>query len=247
LSRLFRQIALGASLLALSVFFYFFHYLIFRDAHHIFIYLVGDVAFVFIEVLLVTLIIHRLLEERARKTRLEKLNMVIGAFFSEVGASLLCFLSNLDPKAEQRRQQFCGRSESSGREFGTVVQFLQTHDYNVDTQKVEWHVLRDLLVKKRDFMLRLLENPNLIEHEAFTDLLRAVFHLTEELEFRTCFDSLPGSDYQHLGGDIRRVYGGLALQWVAYMEHLKNNYPYLFSLAVRTNPLDPNRSPIVKE
>jgi len=26
------------------------------------------------------------------------------------------------------------------------------------------------------------------------------------------------------------------------MEHLKNEYPYLFSLAVRTNPFDPNAS-----
>jgi len=26
------------------------------------------------------------------------------------------------------------------------------------------------------------------------------------------------------------------------MEHLKNNYPYLFSLAMRTNPLDKNAS-----
>jgi hypothetical protein len=30
------------------------------------------------------------------------------------------------------------------------------------------------------------------------------------------------------------------------MEHLKNDYPYLFSLAVRTNPFDPNASVEVK-
>ena len=29
-------------------------------------------------------------------------------------------------------------------------------------------------------------------------------------------------------------------------EHLKNDYPYLFSLAVRTNPFDPNASVEVK-
>jgi len=26
------------------------------------------------------------------------------------------------------------------------------------------------------------------------------------------------------------------------MEHLKNEYPYLFSLAIRTNPFDPEAS-----
>ena len=46
---------LGVSLLAASVAVYYIHYLIFDDAHHIFIYMVGDLAFVFIEVLLVKL------------------------------------------------------------------------------------------------------------------------------------------------------------------------------------------------
>ena len=60
------QLIVGASLVVLSAVFYFLHYLIFRDAHHIFLYLVGDVAFVFVEVLLVTIIIHELLNQRER-------------------------------------------------------------------------------------------------------------------------------------------------------------------------------------
>jgi hypothetical protein len=31
-----------------------------------------------------------------------------------------------------------------------------------------------------------------------------------------------------------------------YMQHLKQNYPYLFSLAMRTNPFDANASAIVR-
>jgi hypothetical protein len=86
---LYRQILLGLLLVLLSVLFYLIHFAFFRDAHHIFIYLVGDIAFVFIEVLLVTLIIHQVLSEREKRAMLKKLNMVIGAFFSEVGMSLL--------------------------------------------------------------------------------------------------------------------------------------------------------------
>jgi len=33
--------------------------------------------------------------------------------------------------------------------------------------------------------------------------------------------------------------------WLIYVEHLKRNYPYLFSLAVRTNPFDSEASPVV--
>ena len=74
------RILLGLLLILLSIIFYCLHFAVFRDAHHIFIYLVGDIAFVFIEVLLVTLIIHQLLSEREKQSMLKKLNMVIGSF-----------------------------------------------------------------------------------------------------------------------------------------------------------------------
>jgi len=38
----------------------------------------------------------------------------------------------------------------------------------------------------------------------------------------------------------------LVRQWLAYMKYLKNFYPYLFSLAMRTNPFDQHASPIIK-
>ncbi len=41
------QILAGLALIILSVAVYFVHYLIFKDLHHIFIYLIGDIAFVF--------------------------------------------------------------------------------------------------------------------------------------------------------------------------------------------------------
>jgi hypothetical protein len=40
------QIILAAVLIFLSAAFYLFHYTIFHDSHHIFIYLIGDIAFV---------------------------------------------------------------------------------------------------------------------------------------------------------------------------------------------------------
>jgi hypothetical protein len=106
--------------------------------------------------------------------------------------------------------------------------------------------LRRFLLDKRDFLLRLLENPNLLEHETFTQLLQAVFHLTEELADRDDVTKLPPSDYEHIAGDIKRAYVLLVNEWVDYMRHLKNNYPFLFSLAMRTNPFDQSASVIIK-
>jgi hypothetical protein len=240
------QIILGLSLVVLSVVFYFIHYAIFRDPHHIFIYLIGDIAFVFIEVLLVTLIIHQLLSVREKRARLEKLNMVIGVFFSEIGADLVTYFSDFDPKLERIKQELIVRPNWSEKEFSALSKRLKSYDYGVEIQKVELEYLRDFLIGKRDFLLRLLENPNLLEHESFTELLRAVFHLTEELQNREDISQLPDSDYEHLAGDIRRAYVLLVQHWLDYMKHLKDNYPYLFSLAMRTNPFDQSASPIVK-
>lgn len=73
------------AMVVLSATVYFIHFLIFRDAHHIFIYLIRDIAFVFIEVLMVKIIIHHLDNEWEKKGHLKKLNMVIKVFFSEFG------------------------------------------------------------------------------------------------------------------------------------------------------------------
>lgn len=246
MKRLNWQITLGIVLVALCAIVYFIHYLIFRDPHHIFIYLIGDIAFVFFEVLLVTLIIHQLLSQREKRNRLEKLNMVIGAFFSEVGTELLTYFSDFDPKLDEIRKELIVTKNWSEQEFQKISKRLKNYDYGVNIQKVGLNDLSTFLVRKRDFLLRLLENPNLLEHEEFTELLRAVFHLTEEVGNRKDIETLPETDYQHLAGDIKRVYIQLVHQWLDYMRHLKDNYPYLFSLAMRTNPFDQEASPIVK-
>jgi hypothetical protein len=240
------QTLLGLSLIVLSIVFYLLHYAIFRDPHHIFIYLIGDIAFVFVEVLLVTLIIHRLLSEREKRIRLEKLNMVIGAFFSEVGTRLLAYFSDFDPKLDKIRKELIVANDWSEHEFSSVSKRLKIYDYGVEIQKVELEDLANYLMGKRDFLLRLLENPTLLEHESFTELLRAVFHLTEELANREDLTQLPDTDYQHLAGDMKRAYVLLVHQWFDYMRHLKDNYPYLFSLAMRANPFDQDASPIVR-
>ena len=131
-------------------------------------------------------------------------------------------------------------------EFSKISKRLKNYNYGIETQKVNFIDLRSFLIEKNYFLLRLLENPNLFEHEAFTDLLRAIFHLTEELVARKDFGKLPISDFNHLAGDIKRAYILLVHQWLEYMKYLKNNYPYLFSLAMRTNPFDQEVSPVVK-
>ena len=61
------QLLFAIVLVAASVALYFLHHLLFHYSHHIFLHLVGDIAFVPIEVLFVTLIIHKLLAEKEKQ------------------------------------------------------------------------------------------------------------------------------------------------------------------------------------
>jgi voltage-gated potassium channel len=185
------------------------------------------------------------LNQRERKQRLEKLNMVIGAFFSEVGSRLLVLFSDYDPGLGEIRSAILTATKCPDEEFSRISEGLKNYDYSVDIAKTDLKGLRAFLAGKRGFMLRLVENPTLLEHEEFTELLMAVFHLTEELLHREEIPTLPDTDLKHIGGDIKRVYVMLVHQWLDYMRYLKGSYPYLFSLAMRTNPFDQEATPIV--
>ncbi|MGB6129119.1 MAG: hypothetical protein WBG30_10240 [Psychrilyobacter sp.] len=241
------KIYMGLLLVIMSASFYLLEYFLFRDIHHILVFLIEDIAFLFIEVLLVTLVIHKVLENREKKERMEKLNMVIGTFYSEIGTKLLSIIANMDIELIKSQSKFKITPHPSKKEFQNICLVLKEHKSKFNFQEIDWEKLKLLLENKKDFLLRLLENNNLLEHESFTDLLWAVFHLTEELKYRKTLIDLPEEDYKHLTGDMNRVYGELRNQWISYIDHLRESYPYLFSLACRTNPFDLNSSPIVKK
>ena len=115
---------------------------------------------------------------------------------------------------------------------------------DIDARKIDLAKLKVLLRQKRTYLLTLMENPNLLEHDRFTDLLWAVTHLDEELEARDSLESLPEHDLEHLAGDIQRMYDHLASEWLDYVAHLKANYPFLFSLVARTHPFQESPSPV---
>ena len=226
---------------------YFIHWVIFRDAGHIFIYFLSDLAFLPIEVLLVTLVVHQLLSVREKRVMLKKLNMVIGAFFSEVGAKLLGLFVGVDAASAEKRERLAAPGTWHEERIKELVKFFKGCEYRAQPGVKDFEALKAVLTGKREFMLGLLENPNLLEHESFTEMLWAVFHLTEELKARDDFSKLPPSDIKHIEGDLKRAYTAITIEWLFYMDHLKTNYPYLFSLAVRTNPFDASASVIVRE
>jgi len=135
----------------------------------------------------------------------------------------------------------------SNNNFIEISKKLKKQKYEIDIKKIDLIILKKFISSQGDFLTRLLENPLLYEHESFTELLRTVFHLYEELENRKNISKLIDTDRNHIRIDIERCNKHLVLQWLSYMKHQKNNYPYLFSLSMRTNPFDTNASIEIKK
>jgi hypothetical protein len=231
-------ISLAGMLIFVSFLLYFLHFLIFHDLHHIEIFALHELAFLPIEVLIVTLVIHRMLESREKKKKLDKMNMVIGTFFSVIGTELLEMFSRDNPNIEDAGKELKISGEWTDSKFSEVTERIKKNSFIISGSGVDICYLKNFMKEKEDFLIKMLENPVLLEHESFTDLLQATFHLAEELHKRTDISLCPETDIRHLEGDINRVYPLLVAEWLSYLKHLKGNYPYLFSLAMRTNPFD---------
>jgi hypothetical protein len=240
------KVYIALVLIGLSLVLAVLHFLWFHDAWTLSFYLALDILFVPVQVLLVTLIIERFLNEREKQTLMKKLNMVIGAFFSEVGSALIRQLTGSCTEAPDLAEQLDVQGRWKTKDYRAARRFAESYECRVVLSLELMTSLRGFLLEKRQFMLALLQNPNLLEHDRFTDLLWAVCHLTEELEARTDLADLPAGDLRHLSGDVQRVYSLLTREWLRYMEHLQESYPYIYSLAVRLNPFKPDAKAVIE-
>ena len=184
---------------------------------------------------------------REEEIRQQKVDMVTGLFFSEMGNDLLKHLARFDPDADTLHQQLKISGEWKDKNFDNAFELLKKHRLSIDSRQGDMPALLTYVQNRADLLLRLIENPNIQEHEDFTDLLRALFHLRDELLHRKDVSDLLDTDRKHIEGDISRVYKLLIFEWLRYMRYLKKNYGYLFSLAIRINPLDPEATVFVKD
>jgi hypothetical protein len=233
------KILLALILVFASACLYVLHYVFFHDAHHIYIYLVGDLAFLPVEVLLVSMVIENLLNRKEKREKLEKLNMVIETFFSEFGKDLLIYLSNHDANIKIIKDVLIIEDCDKTIDFKDAYRKIKDYRASIDIKAIDLQKLTDFLKTKRHFLLGLLQNPNLLEHQSFTETLMAIFHITEELAARD-FATITEEELEHTKTDIERAYSHLIQQWLKYIEYIQKHYPYFFLYALRTNPFDEN-------
>jgi hypothetical protein len=234
------KLLLAAGLALASALLYLAFFRIHPDATVIEDWFLGSLAFVPFQVLLVTLIVDGLLGRREQQARLKKLNIVIGVFFSEVGMELLGACLSMERRAAELRTELRHASGWTPAQLEAASARYRDFAAGTEPDVRVLERLRALLSARRGAVTSLMTNPSVLEHERFADLLWAVFHLAEELGERTELGALPAADLSHLAGDVQRVFPILIAEWLSYLRHLQEDYPYLYSLAGRTNPFNPD-------
>lgn len=227
------------------------NYLVLGDAEHIISYIWTHLGFIPVDILVVAFLLDEIIEKKEKEAMLEKLDMLMSTFFSEVGNDLISQLSSVN-KYKTNTENLKEIKNWNQNDYENKLDELKdsTVDFRADIAPEEREEflenLRTLLAGKREFIINLINNPNLLEKEEFTELINAILHLDEELEHRTDLALVHDTDFGHLNGDMQRVYSKLVYEWVYYLKYLDKHYPYMIALMIRTNPFDKDASVYVE-
>lgn len=220
-------IVVSLVLVGLSAIMFLIHYLVFGQAVNTAYYSLMNLCFIPVNSLVVTLILERLIDYKAKQERMEKLSMLIGLFFTEVGYKLMRLIIKADKGGKNSITSFNNLDE--------VKNQVEKHNYTIDMEDIDLDEIKDVLLENSNLLVNLISNENITEHEIFTDLLMSVIHLRDEIIFYKN-DKNNQLDISHLEKDILRVYKNIAMQWVDYLKYLNKSYPFLYNNAIRLNP-----------
>ncbi|AUN13420.1 hypothetical protein JGS6364_15881 [[Clostridium] sordellii] len=214
-------------LIALSAVMFLIHYLVFGQALNTAYYSLMNLCFIPINSLVVTIILEKLIDYRAKKDRIEKINMLVGIFFTEVGGKLMHLIIDSDKDAKNYITNF--------EDLNNIKKCLNEYDYKVDMNNIDLCSIKNILLENNNLFVTLISNENVFQHQIFTDLLMSVVHLRDEIIFMEKDDNLE-LNINHLENDVIRVYKNISIQWISYLEYLNKSYPFLYNNAIRVNP-----------
>lgn len=242
-------IVLSVILIALSILIFIVKVLVIGDNPEsgTLAYIFNALGFLPLNVLFVTLLLSSMLNMRAKREREEKTKMVFTLFFTEIGSELLRIFVASDADAKTIREKMAVKNTWKHADFAQALLDAGTLCRKTSPCAADFNRMRVLLDAKHDFLLRLIENPVLLEHELVSRLLQDLFHLETELVARGEISDSNTADLAHLSGDVNRAYANLAKLWLTHMEYLSKNYPYLLSFSLRTSPFIAENDVVIKE
>lgn len=233
-------------LLVSSIVIYGIQIILFRRVGETEFYFLQDMAFLPISVLLVTLGLNTVIVRQEQIEKKEKVSVVINEFFAETGIELVVALRVHIANLEGLVPKLQLGGDWQERDFSDSIDAIGKYSFHTALVEADLYSLKETLTYRKDHILRLFENANLMEQDRFTGMLWAVYHVYDELRSRESLSNLPVTDIAHLNLDIQRAFQILLIEWIESMRILKKKYPYLYSLAVRKCPFSGDGDATVK-
>lgn len=223
-------------LLCVSALLYAIHYLIFRDLHHLAIFGLHELAFVPLEVILVTLGLDQLVEKTHREEARSKVSIIETLYFNESGGTMLRYLTSFDPDAARLRELLQVTEDWHSSDFRQAIRQLKSYPFLLDLDRIDFFGLHYHLSQRHEYYRSMLENPALTQSEAFTEMIMKIYLLWEELDGRTNLYQLPEKDRSYLAELLHEIYRELTEYWLDNVYNHSIHNRFRLHRAVESNP-----------
>lgn len=223
-------------LLCASALLYAIHYLIFRDLHHLAIFGLHELAFVPLEVILVTLGLDQLVEKTHREEARSKVSIIETLYFNESGGTMLRYLTSFDPDAARLRELLQVTQDWHSSDFRQAIRQLKSYPFLLDLDRIDFFGLHYHLSQRHEYYRSMLENPALTQSEAFTEMIMKIYLLWEELDGRTNLYQLPEKDRNYLAELLHEIYRELTEYWLDNVYNHSIHNRFRLHRAIESNP-----------
>lgn len=224
-------------LFILSGIIYFIQFEIFHDLKNTEFYILQDWAFLPVQIAIVTIVVGMIVNERERRQRLSRSRTLASSFFRDFGTELIEAMLPYANKSDILNRIASIDQSWTENDYMKASADLKANGVGTHCSKEDFLAIKQVLLRNKAHLQTVSSNSVLLEHEDLTDMLWAIFHITDELTLRGDLSSAGSADLAHLNEDTERALTGLLVNWLCHMNHIKTEFPYLYLLDVAKNPV----------
>ena len=191
------KIKFSILMVILIIIIYGSNYLVLGDAEHIISYIWTHLGFIPVDILVVAFLLDEIIERKEKEAMLEKLDMLMSTFFSEVGNELISQLSSVN-------------------KYNTNTEDLKSIK-NWD-EKVRERIINQIVQKYQDEYLD--TNADGIYFQSFTELQTA--YIGDKLIAETVVDFV-----NYTAGMLLEKYPHLHIQFGLHADSVKNHTQFI--------------------
>ncbi len=214
-------------LIFLSLIIYTLQIIIFRDPRNTFFYIFQDLAFMPITIAIATLVVGEVLSQKEKEERVKKTRMLTSTFFTEIGNDLTRQLLEITDQSDNILS-ILSQYGNGTMTLSQTQDHIKSMSLSIALNEKTYSKLIEKIQTSRSSFMTLSSNPLLFDHEDFTRILWAIFHVMDEYQLRGTYQDMSQDDISHLNKDYAELLRLLLICFVANAKYLEDTYPNFY-------------------